>query len=125
MRIGELAKATGVSPRALRYYEDHGLIVAERSPSGQRRYTQDAVDRVRWIQALYGAGLNSKTILELFPGVPARVTSDSVVERLVAERERIDSLVCELVTTRGRLDTLIATASDPHEGCRPPVAPTD
>lgn len=125
MRIGELAKATGVSPRALRYYEEHQLIVSERSASGQRRYAEDAVDRVRWIQALYGAGLNSRAIFQLFPDVRAQFTADSVVERLVAERERIDSLVRALVATRGRLDTLIATASDPHEGCRPPVAPTD
>lgn len=69
MRIGELATRTGVSVRALRYYEEHDLLAAERSPSGQRLYAQDAVDRVLLIQQLYAAGLSSRTIVELLPCV--------------------------------------------------------
>ncbi|MGH3121741.1 MAG: MerR family DNA-binding transcriptional regulator, partial [Streptosporangiaceae bacterium] len=34
MRIGELASKTGASVRSLRYYEQQGLLAAERSPSG-------------------------------------------------------------------------------------------
>ena len=69
MRIGELATRTGVSVRALRYYEEQGLLVSERSPSGQRHYPDEAVDRVRLIQQLYAAGLPSRSIAELLPCV--------------------------------------------------------
>lgn len=69
MRIGELARRTGVTTRALRYYEEQNLLTAERSGSGQRHYAEDAVDRIHLIRQLYAAGLSSKTIAELTPCV--------------------------------------------------------
>ncbi|MFG2598749.1 MerR family transcriptional regulator [Streptomyces sp. NPDC048462] len=124
MRIGELAKATGASSRALRYYEEQRLILSDRSPSGQRLYSEEAIERVRWIQALYRAGLNSRTIVDLLPCSPAGVTAEPVADRLVVERDRIDAQVRELMSTRDRLDALITTAMDPHPGCEPPAPPS-
>ena len=71
MRIGELATKAGVSVRALRYYEEHGLLTAERSGRGQRHYAEPAVHRVQLIQHLYAAGLTSRTIADLLPCVEA------------------------------------------------------
>lgn len=116
MRIGEVAAAAGVSTRALRYYEEHGLLTSERSPSGQRYYGEDAVDRVRWIQALFAAGLSSKAIVELLPCVHTGSATSIMVERLEKERARIDAQVRDLCATRDRLDTIIAAA---HERSRP------
>lgn len=124
MRIGELARAAGVSTRALRYYEEQQLIISDRSPSGQRHYSEDAVDRVRWIQTLYAAGLNSKTIVDLLPSVHTGIASASVAERLAVERDRIDSQVRDLMTTRDRLDAVIATATNPSKRCQFPAATT-
>ena len=45
MRIGELARRTGVSERSLRYYEQQALLAADRTPGGQRDYPEQAVDR--------------------------------------------------------------------------------
>ena len=47
MRIGDLAEHTGASVRSLRYYEEQGLLLADRTPSGQRTYDDDAVDDIR------------------------------------------------------------------------------
>jgi len=69
IRIGELAKRSGVSVRALRYYEEQGLLVAERSPSGQRHYPETAVERVSFFQDMYAGGLNSRNIAALLPCV--------------------------------------------------------
>jgi DNA-binding transcriptional MerR regulator len=67
MRIGELARRTGVSERSLRYYETQGLLVADRTPGGHRDYPETAVDRVIRIQELYAAGLHSEKIRQLLP----------------------------------------------------------
>ena len=67
MRIGELARATGVSTRSLRYYEEQGLLPAERLTNGYREYGEQAVRQVAFIQDLYRAGLSSGIIREILP----------------------------------------------------------
>jgi len=57
LRIGDVATKAGVSTRALRYYEEQGLLPAERTTSGQRIYPESAIERVQLIQRLYTAGL--------------------------------------------------------------------
>ena len=119
MRIGELAAATGVSVRALRYYEEQSLLTAERSPSGQRHYSDSAADRVHLIQQLYAAGLPSKTIAELLPCIETDEVTAELLDRLSAERDRIDKRISDLVNTRDRLDAAIAIATDSRKLGRP------
>ncbi|MFI0709920.1 MerR family transcriptional regulator [Streptomyces inhibens] len=57
MRIGELARITGASPRALRNYEREGLIASERAANGYRVYDAGAAVRVANIRHLLAAGL--------------------------------------------------------------------
>ncbi len=111
MRIGELASRTGVSVRALRYYEEQGLLVAERSASGQRHYPDGAVDRVNLIQQLYAAGLSSRTIVDLLPCVIDGNATPELLDRLSGERDRIDGMIAELVGTRNRLESVITGAT--------------
>ena len=112
MRIGELAARTDVSVRSLRYYEEQGLLTSSRSASGQRHYTEAEVERVRFIQRLYAAGLSSRTISELLPCVdtPSEGNSDAALERMAQERNRLSEHIDELVRTRAALDGLMATA---------------
>ncbi|MEV4217490.1 MerR family transcriptional regulator [Nonomuraea sp. NPDC049725] len=119
MRIGELAAATGVSVRALRYYEEQSLLAAARSASGQRHYPTAAVERVRLIQELYAAGLSSRTIVELLPCIESEEVSEGLLDRLAAERDRIDRQIRDLTGTRDRLNAAIATASLAREAGRP------
>ncbi|MEB8337772.1 MerR family transcriptional regulator [Streptomyces endophyticus] len=112
MRIGELATKAGVSVRALRYYEEHELLAADRSPSGQRLYAQEAVDRVRLIQQLYAAGLSSRTIVELLPSVVDGNATPELLDRLSVERDHIDNKIAELADARERLDSVIGGATE-------------
>jgi DNA-binding transcriptional MerR regulator len=117
VRIGDLASMTRVSVRALRYYEEQGLLTATRSGSGQRLYENAAVDRVRLIQQLYGAGLSSKTIADLLPCVDAKVSTPESRERLAAERDRINTQIAELIIARDRLNDIIEVTSRPSPKC--------
>lgn len=110
MRIGELAAAAGVSTRAIRYYEEMNLLPAQRSTSGQRHYTEGAVERVQLIQQLYAAGLGSRAITELLPCMHTGVATPAMLGRLAADRDRVDRQVCELTATRDRLDSVIGSA---------------
>lgn len=113
MRIGELADRAGVSVRSLRYYEEQRLLSATRTTSGQRTYDEDAVDRVRLIQQLYGAGLPSRTILEILPCVDTGHASAELFVRLGEERDRITDQIAALEEARARLDAVIAHAEHP------------
>ncbi|MGQ5261441.1 MerR family transcriptional regulator [Micromonospora sp. ZYX-F-536] len=117
MRIGELATRTGVSVRALRYYEEQALLIPARSSGGQRHYDEGAVERVHLIQMLYAAGLSSRTILDLLPCVDAKVNTPESRAMLTAERERIDRQIAQLTQARDRLDAVIALSESPASGC--------
>jgi DNA-binding transcriptional MerR regulator len=116
VRIGEVAAATGVSTRALRYYEEHGLLAAERTAGGQRSYGPDAVERVRWIRALFAAGLSSTTLVEFLPCVHSGLVTGDVIERLEEQRVRVDAQLRDLSATRDRLDELIGAAREHQAG---------
>jgi DNA-binding transcriptional MerR regulator len=62
MKIGELSRRTGVSVRALRYYEEQELLRPERRPSGYREYGERDVALVARIQTLISAGLTTTVI---------------------------------------------------------------
>jgi MerR family copper efflux transcriptional regulator len=58
MRIGEVTKLAGVTPRTVRYYESIGLIPpGEREGNGQHYYTEETVARLRKIDQLKQLGL--------------------------------------------------------------------
>jgi DNA-binding transcriptional MerR regulator len=121
MRIGELARRTGVSERSLRYYEQQGLLAAGRTSGGQREYPEQAVDRVIRIQELFAAGLHSKKIARLLPcirdadGGPADIATPALAAELTSERDRIDRMITELINSREVLNQVIDVASG-HSG---------
>ncbi|QNP75448.1 MerR family transcriptional regulator [Streptomyces roseirectus] len=117
MRIGELARRTGVHERLLRYYEEQGLLCPQRRPSGYREYADDDVDAVRRIRSLLAAGLSTATIAAVLPCL--RDTADGLVPTcsdLVAdlhrERQRIAGSIAELEASLGALDRVIAAAPE-------------
>ena len=57
MRIGEAARAAGVTTKAVRYYEALGLVRASRLANGYRDYDDAQVRRIREIRALGRLGI--------------------------------------------------------------------
>ncbi|KAA1190282.1 MerR family transcriptional regulator [Paenibacillus sp. B2(2019)] len=62
MKIGELAKLTGVSVRSIRYYESQGLISPIRQANGYREYSPLAVETVETIKLYLNLGLSTEQI---------------------------------------------------------------
>ncbi|MEU0045215.1 MerR family transcriptional regulator [Streptomyces werraensis] len=120
MRIGEVARRAGVSVRALRYYEEQGLLPAERGPGGQRHYPGSAVDRVGLIRQLFAAGLASRSVRKVLPSVYSGTVAPGLVEHLESERARIDERIAQLSAARERLDAVIANTRNPPPECRSP-----
>jgi DNA-binding transcriptional MerR regulator len=64
-RVTELARRTGITPATLRFYEQAGLLAAERSASGYRLFGEDAVERLEFIASAKRLGLALAEIREV------------------------------------------------------------
>ncbi|MER5989309.1 MULTISPECIES: MerR family transcriptional regulator [unclassified Streptomyces] len=75
MRIGELSRRTGVSPRLLRYYEEQGLLDPVREEgNGYRSYPDNAVRCVQQIRGLLDSGLSTRALRSVVPCLHGSVT---------------------------------------------------
>ncbi|MDO3701925.1 MerR family transcriptional regulator [Micromonospora sp. C28SCA-DRY-2] len=114
MRIGALARETGVSARLLRYYEEQGLLRPVRLANGYREYAASDVVTVSHIRALLAAGLPTAVIARVLHcvhdegGRPTPSACPGMVEHLERERTRIAEAMARLGTERQALDTLLA-----------------
>jgi DNA-binding transcriptional MerR regulator len=113
MRIGELARRTGVSRRSLRYYERHDLIHARRGANGWREYDPAAVDRVRTIAEMIANGLTLDGVKELAPCLGAAESEcDDPTPALRTYRARlavVEERLAALQRDRDRLSRRIRT----------------
>jgi MerR family redox-sensitive transcriptional activator SoxR len=98
LTIAELAARSGAAPSALRYYEDQGLIAAERTPGNQRRYPRHVLRRVAFIRAGRQLGLSLRDIKAALDQLPAgkAPTRAQWARAARAWQARIDAKVAEL-----------------------------
>jgi DNA-binding transcriptional MerR regulator len=108
MKIGELSRRTGVSVRALRYYEEKGALEPGRTPSGYRVFDETAVRTVGHIQTLLSAGLGMDLISEILAcmsdGSPML---DGCRERLLDERQRMAADIARIGAAVEMLNSLL------------------
>jgi MerR family transcriptional regulator, redox-sensitive transcriptional activator SoxR len=105
LTIGELATRSGVAPSALRFYEAQGLIAAERTAGGQRRYQRVTLRRVAFIRAAQRVGLRLEEIADALATLPAnRAPTKADWARLSRSwRSRLDERIAELERLRDEL----------------------
>ena len=86
LRIGDLAEKTGKTKRALRLYEEMGLLVpSDRTSGGFRLYHEGNAERVFWISKLQDLGFTLPAISELLsksrsPGLPKEIMGNLKAE---------------------------------------------
>lgn len=113
MKISEAALASGASPRALRLYEDEGLILPGRFSNGYRDYCESTIDRVVAVRRLLDAGLPVRFVKRVLPMV---VGDDSTIDRqaleeIAAYRERLTERIASLERQRSALGDFLARHS--------------
>ncbi len=109
LTIGAVAQRTGVATSALRFYEDEGLIAAERNDAGHRRYRRAVIRRVSFIQFAQRVGLSLDEIRSALDTLPVdKAPDDEDWARLSRSwRPRLDEHIGMLVRLRDRLDGCI------------------
>jgi DNA-binding transcriptional MerR regulator len=122
LRIQEVAAETGLTPRAIRYYEELGLLApAARSEGAYRLYDADDLERLRFIRGLRDdAGFSLAEIGQLLEDEAVRVrvrarfraTPDLDERRamLMEAAASVDRQVATLRTKIARLETMIGEA---------------
>jgi DNA-binding transcriptional MerR regulator len=136
-RIQEVAAETGLTPRAIRYYEELGLLEpAARSEGAYRLYDAEDLERLRFIHGLRDdAGFSLAEIGQLLEdervrarNKPTLQTSTDPAERraiLIDAIERIDRQMGSLRLKVDRLTAMIDDASRRRDHLREHVADID
>jgi MerR family redox-sensitive transcriptional activator SoxR len=109
LTVGEVAQRSGFAPSAVRYYEREGLIPAQRSSGGQRRFDRSVLRRLAFIRAARHVGLTLDEVREVLRELPQGRTPTradwSRISRLW--RERLNGEIDALVALRDGLDSCI------------------
>ena len=109
LAIGEVAARSGMAASALRYYEDQGLIAAERTPGGARRYPRSVLRRLAVIRAARNIGLSLPEIRVALESLPAGrpPTATDWARLSQGWRERLDEQIAALTQLRDGLTSCI------------------
>jgi MerR family redox-sensitive transcriptional activator SoxR len=120
LAISETARRSGVAASALRYYEERGLISAEREAGGQRRYPRPVLRRIAFIVFAQRVGLTLDEIAaELAKLPPQGVPTRRDWSRLSSTwSERIDARIAELERLRDGLTECIGCGCLSLDRCK-------
>ncbi len=120
LAIGELAARSGVAVSALRFYEQQGLIHAERSAGNQRRYGRETLRRVAFVRVAQQVGIPLQQIRAALDSLPAGRTPTRSDWRRLAQpwRGMLDQRIAELQALRDELDGCIGCGCLSLKVCR-------
>ena len=110
LTIGALAKQTGTAAGTIRFYEQQGLLPpAHRTPSGYRKFGDEAVSRLRFIERAKRLGFSLADIQSLMALEETPEASAADVRRRVVDKiAEIDERLAELSSMRDSLSQLAA-----------------
>ncbi|MGW6918679.1 MerR family transcriptional regulator [Kitasatospora sp. NPDC054939] len=122
MQIGELAKRAGTTTRALRYYEELGLLPARRAGNGYRAYGEDDLRLLRQIRTLqdFGFGLEeTRPFVEcLQAGHPEGDSCPASLEVYRRKLAELDDCIGRLQEVREQVGAQLLRAEEAREALR-------
>jgi MerR family copper efflux transcriptional regulator len=122
LQVGDLAKATGKTVRAIHLYEELGLLKAhERSKGRYRLFTPESVTRVRWITKLQSLGLSLSEIQALVREQEGSGSAHFAARKLsgvyLAKLEETKRRIAELVELERELEKSLEFLSTCNVAC--------
>ena len=115
MNIGQASEVSGLPAKTIRYYEDIGLVVADRRGNGYRHYEDDHVHKLRFLQRARSLGFSVGQCRNLLSLYEDKNRASSEVKRLAQARlSEIDRKIEELRGMRATLARLIDACSGDH-----------
>jgi MerR family redox-sensitive transcriptional activator SoxR len=120
LTIGEVAERSGLATSAIRFYERIGLIHAERTPSGPRRFRRDVLRRIAFVRIAQRVGMTLEDIVGALEGLPAdRAPNAQDWKRLTAGwQDQVDQRIAVLEALRGGLASCIGCGCLSLRTCR-------
>jgi len=117
MNIGNAARQSGLPPKTIRYYEDIGLLTADRAANGYRDYSSEDVHRLRFVQRSRSLGFSVEECRQLLSLYSDRDRASSDVKAIASEKlGEIDRKIAELTGLREMLGHLVENC---HGDARP------
>ncbi|MBX7501761.1 MULTISPECIES: redox-sensitive transcriptional activator SoxR [Qipengyuania] len=109
LTIGDLARRTGLSTSAIRFYEDKGLIESFRTAGNQRRFLRSDIRRLSFILIVQKLGLSLEEIGEHLRSLPKGRAPSSFDWWKISEaiRGSLDRRIEQLRAMRDNLDGCI------------------
>lgn len=109
LTIGDLARRTGLSVSAIRFYETRGLVRSVRTDGNQRRFARADIRRLSFALIAQQMGLTLGEIEDELRTLPEGRTPTRADWQAISERMRavLDARITRLIETRDRLDGCI------------------
>ncbi|MCG5052310.1 MAG: MerR family transcriptional regulator [Myxococcales bacterium] len=126
LKVGDLARRTGKTVRAIHLYEELGLLTPIRSKGGYRLYPVRAVDRVEWIQKLQDMGFSLteiKHFLQLWEASATAPSAMQTVREIFSDKLRETKETLERLTKLARELEESLTYLDSCKSCEPVHTP--
>ena len=122
MRIGELAERAGISAKAIRYYEQIGILAPPaRTPSGYRAYDPSVLGRLEFVRAAQALGFTLGEIRQVIAFRDDGTAPCGHVAGLLRQRAaELDRRIAELQQLRGELGRLAERAATLDPSSCPP-----
>lgn len=113
MKIGAVAKKTGIGIETIRFYEREGLIaVPSRGPSGYREYSGDFETRLFFIRRAKDLGFSLKEIKELLSlKIKPKSKCASVKSKAEKKIEEIEEKINHLESIKSALKGLVSSCN--------------
>jgi MerR family redox-sensitive transcriptional activator SoxR len=86
LSIGQVAKEVEIKPSTIRYYEEIGLLPPAQRSSGQRKYSEEVILKLKFIKLTQNAGFSLEEIQTMVEGVGSNSTISSKW-RLLADKK--------------------------------------